>query len=91
MRSLIAVATLSLALGVSSISFASDHMGLYTTPVAKSDVTQEINGGKVERDHMGFYLSSKEADTDTSIRAEEETNNENTYTVFGVQINRDRG
>ena len=45
MKRLIAMATLGLALSFSSVSLASDYMSLYTKPVAKSEVKNEIRGG----------------------------------------------
>ena len=63
MKRLIAIATLGLAFSFSSLSFASDHMNLYTKPVAKSDVRNEAIGGSVERDFTSFYTSPKSSNT----------------------------
>jgi hypothetical protein len=85
MKRLIAIATLGLAFSFSSLSFASDHMDLYTGPVAKSDVKNEAIGGTVERDFMSFYTSPKQASTQSQLISDQSTNEDYT-TVFGVRI-----
>jgi hypothetical protein len=88
MKKLIALTAFGIALSLSSTSYATDFMSLYTKPVAKTEVKAEVKGTDVEGDHMSFYLSSKGQNTNTSIRAEGETNDDTTYIVFGVQIPR---
>jgi hypothetical protein len=88
MKKLIAVATLSLALGLPSLSFASDYMALYTEPIAKGEVKDEIKGGDVEKDFTSFYISPKEWSAETSFRAQQEQEDKDSYIVFGVQVPR---
>ena len=87
MRNLIAIATLSLALSFPSLSFAFDHMNLYTEPVAKNEVNDEIKGGNVEKDFTSFYTSPKSANTATLLTADQKSDDEY-ISVFGVQIPR---
>jgi hypothetical protein len=63
MKRLIAITTLGLALSFSSLSFAFDYMDIYTKPVVKSEVKNEINGGNVEKDFISFYTSPKSVNT----------------------------
>ena len=86
MKKLITIVTLGLALGLPSLSFASDYMALYTRPVVASEVKNEIKGGNVEKDFTSFYISPKEWSTETSFRAEQESEDRDTYIVFGVEI-----
>lgn len=86
MKKLIAVATLGLALGLPSLSFASDYMALYTEPIVKSEVRNEIKGGHVEKDFTSFYISPKEWSTETSFRAEQQPEDRDSYIVFGVEV-----
>lgn len=86
MKKLVAIATLGLALGLPSLSFASDYMALYTQPVVKSEVKDDIKGGNVEKDFTSFYISPKEWSTETSYRAGQESEDRDTYLVFGVEI-----
>ena len=85
MKRLIAITTLGLALGFSSLSFASDYMTLYTKPVAKGDVKNEAIGGSVEGDFMSFYTSPKPASTQSQLISDQSTDEDYT-TVFGVRI-----
>lgn len=86
MKRLIAIATLGLALGLPSLSFASDYMALYTKPAAKSEVKNEIKGGNVEKDFTSFYISPKGWSTETPYRAEQEPEDRDSYIVFGVRV-----
>ncbi len=60
MKRLITIATLSLALSLPALSFASDYMDLYTKPVVRSGIKDEIKGGNVEKDFTSFYLSQRQ-------------------------------
>lgn len=86
MKRLIAMATLGLALSFSSVSLASDYMSLYTKPVAKSEVKNEIRGGNLERDFTSFYTSPKTVNTTASI-SDQEPDDRYVF-VFGVRIAR---
>jgi hypothetical protein len=67
MKRLIAITTLGLALSFSSLSFAFDYMDIYTKPVVKSEVKNEINGGNVEKDFISLYTSPRTANTTDSL------------------------
>ena len=86
MKKLIAIATLGLALGLPSLSFASDYMALYTRPVVTSEVRNQIKGGNIERDFTSFYISAKEWSTQASFRADPESEDRDSYIVFGVEV-----
>lgn len=77
---------MGLALIFSSLSFASDYMDLYTKPVVKSEVRDEIRGGNIETNFMGFYTTPKEATTTASPVTEKQKTNGGYISVFGVQI-----
>ncbi|MBI2487523.1 MAG: hypothetical protein HYW01_11340 [Deltaproteobacteria bacterium] len=85
MKRLITIATLSLALSLPALSFASDYMGLYTKPVVRIEVKDEIKGGNVEKDFTSFYLSPKTANTPATLTTGQMSDDEN-ISVFGVQI-----
>jgi hypothetical protein len=87
MKRLIVIATLGLALSFPSLSFAFDYMNLYTKPIAKSEVNDEIKGGSVEKDFTGFYTSPKSANTPASLTADQRSDGEYIF-IFGVQIPR---
>ena len=87
MKRLIAIATLSLALSLPALSFASDYMDLYTKPMVRSEVKNEIKGGNVEKDFTSFYLSPKTANTPVTLTTGQKSDDEY-ISVFGVQIPR---
>ncbi len=60
MKKLIAISALGLALSFSPLSFAIDYMNLYTKPIVKSEVKNDIKGGNVEEDFISFYFTRKE-------------------------------
>lgn len=88
MKKSIAIGALGLALGLPSFSFATDYMGLYTKPPVRSEVKNMIESGNVEKDFTSFYTSSKTVNTTTSLEAVQESDDEDTYIVFGVQVPR---
>ncbi|HEX3036445.1 MAG TPA: hypothetical protein VHT73_15215 [Thermodesulfobacteriota bacterium] len=85
MKRLIALSTLGLVLSFSSLSFASDYMTLYTKPISKSEVRNEITGGTVDRDSMSFYTSPKPTSTEHQLISDP-TTDEDYVTAFGVRI-----
>lgn len=88
MKKFIAIGAVGLALSFPALSFASDYMDLYTEPVVKSEIRNEIKGGNVEKDFMSFYTSPKTANTTNSLIAvDEKTDNEYIF-AFGVRIPR---
>ncbi len=89
MKRLIAIATLGAALGFGATSFATDHMSFYTKSIAKSDVGDKVEGGKVEKDFISFYLSSKQPNKVSSNKSLDSIEKDS-YIVFGVEINPER-
>jgi hypothetical protein len=87
MKRLIAITTLGLVLGFSSISFAFDNYNVFgvQVPIVKSDVKNEIRGSRVESDFTSFYTTPKTANTITSITADKESDNDY-ISVFGVWV-----
>lgn len=86
MKRLIAIATLGLALSFPSFSYADSYIFGVRTPIVKTEVKNEVKGGMVEKDFISFYLSPKEANTETSLMTEQEVNEDNSYIVFGVRV-----
>ena len=85
MRRLTTIATLGLALSSSSLSFASDYMNLYTKPIAKNEVKNNIKGGNVEKDFTSFYTSPKTASPKISLTSGQKSDDQYVF-VFGVRI-----
>lgn len=88
MKKLVAIATLGLGLSIPQLSLASDHMDLYTKPIAKGEVGSKINGGDVEKDFISFYVTPKTTDVTDLVLSGNELDDENSYIVFGVQVPR---
>jgi hypothetical protein len=87
MKKLMAIATLGLGLGFPSLSFASDYMDLYTKPVVKTEVKDEIKGGNVEKDFISFYTSAKPVNTPASLTGGQISDDDKDYIiVFGVKV-----
>jgi hypothetical protein len=86
MRRLVTIATLGLAISFSSVTFASDYMSLYTKPIVRSEVRNEIKGGNVESNLMSFYTTPKEWSVTASPITGEQKPDERYISVFGVQI-----
>jgi hypothetical protein len=87
MKKLIAIGTLGLALSFPSLSFASDYMGwLHAKPIVKSEIRNEIKGGKVEKDFMSFYTSPRTSNTTDSLVTADQKSDDEYISVFGVQI-----
>jgi hypothetical protein len=87
MRRLIAITTLGLVLGFSSLSLASDHMSLYTKPAVKSEARNEAKGGNVEKDFTSFYTTPKTANANAPLKADRSAEDDEDYIiVFGVRI-----
>ena len=63
-------------------------MDLYTKPVVKSEVKNEIKGGNVEKDFISFYTSPKSVNTVASPLIRSQRSDDEYISVFGVQIPR---
>lgn len=88
MRNLFIITALVLLLGFSSLTFAQDHMDLYSNgPSGKEGVSDDIRGGEVESSSMSFYLNPVKGNTEGALRTVEESeSDENTLLVFGVRL-----
>ena len=87
MKKLIAVATLGLALGFPSLSFADNYVFGVKTPIVASEVKNEVRGGKVEKDFISFYTTPKTANSGSSLRAGQTSDDDEDHiVVFGVRI-----
>jgi hypothetical protein len=86
MKRLMVIAGLGLALVLPSLAFATDYMELYTKPLAKNKVVNNVKGGDVEKDFISFYTSPKNAKPSPSFRAQRETEDRDSYIVFGVEV-----
>ena len=91
MKRLIVIGALSLAVSFPSLSFAFDYMDLYTKPVVKNEVMDEIKGGNVERDFTSFYTSPRTSKTNDSFVTADQRSDGEYISVFGVQIPRSTG
>lgn len=87
MKKLVAITVVGLSLGFSALTFASEHMDLYTNGPGATEVKSEARGGEVETSPMSFYLSPHNVGSiDTLKTAGESEDDENTLYVFGVRI-----
>ena len=87
MKKLVAVTALGLSLGFSSLTFAADHMDLYTEDPSVNEVRSETRGGEVETSPMSFYLSPFKAHTEGTLNTSGESeDDENALYVFSVRI-----
>jgi hypothetical protein len=87
MKKLIAIGALGLVLSFPALSFAADYMDLYTKPVVKSEVKDEIKGGNVEKDFISFYTSPKPVNTPASLTADQISDDDTNYIfVFSVKV-----
>ena len=85
MKKLAAITILGLVLGLSSSSFAADHMSLYTQDSTGQEVKSELNGGDIETNPMSFYVNPAIHETDSDLITEAH-NDENGLLVFGIRI-----
>ena len=90
MRSLIAITTLALALSFPTLTFAFESYNAFGVqlPVVTNDVTNETNGGNLEKDFMSFYTSPKTANRTASLIMADQKSDDEYISVFGVQIPR---
>jgi len=90
MKRLIAITTLGLALGFSSLSFALDNYNVFgvQVPLVKSEVKNETKGGNVEKGYMSFYTNPKTVNAATPLITADQKTDDEYISVFGVQIPR---
>lgn len=86
MRKLLAIAALSLALGLPSISYADTYAFGVKTPVVKSEVNNQAKGGKIEKDFISFYISPKGESVESSSKVSGNSSEDGAFTVFGVRL-----
>ncbi len=70
-------------------SFTPGHMALYTERVFEVEVSGEVRGGKVEQDHMAFYLTPDKTQSTPPQVADMRKDNDAEYkyiNVFGVKV-----
>lgn len=89
MRKLVAIAAIGFLFGFSTFSNASDYMSLYTCQSASSESKDNVDGGKVEKDLMGFYFAPKGTEVTDATWTGNKSNDGNSYIVFGVLVPRD--
>ena len=71
MKKLVAITALGLSLGFSALTFASEHMDLYTNGPSQKEVSSEARGGEVETSPMSFYLSPFKVKTESTLNTAE--------------------
>jgi hypothetical protein len=87
MKKLLTSAALAVSLGLSSLSFADTNVFGVHTPITKNEVSDQISGSYVEKDHISFYLNAKDSVESGSIKqARQNDSADNGYYVFGVKI-----
>lgn len=87
MKKLAIITALGLSFGFSALTFAQDHMDLYTNGPSGKEVRNDIRTGEVETSHMSVYLNPIKGHTESTLRTVEKSENaENTLLVFGVRI-----
>ena len=88
MKKLLAVTALAVSLGFGSLSFADTNVFGVHTPITKNEVSDQIQGSSVEKDHISFYLNAT-GNTESNSHTQVRQNNsaDNGYYVFGVKIN----
>ena len=86
MKKLLSVSALSLALLIPSVSFADLNAFGVQTPVAKSEVSDDLKGGRVEMDFISFYISPKGENIDTDLKQANNASEVSSLVVFGVSI-----
>ncbi|MER3446837.1 MAG: hypothetical protein C4291_08335 [Candidatus Dadabacteria bacterium] len=93
MKRLIAITTLGLAFGFSSLSFALDNYNIFGVqiPLVKSEVKNETKSGDVERDYMSFYTTPKTVNAAVPLITADQKVSDEYISVFGVQIPRNPG
>jgi hypothetical protein len=89
MKKLFAMGAPGLTLRLLTISFAETYAFGVKIPVVRTEVIKEVRGGNVEKDFISFYTTPKTGDTTaSSLTANQKQQDEDTYFVFGVRIQR---
>lgn len=91
MKQLLTAAVLTVLLSSPVISFASDSNNSFGVkhPIVKSDVKDDVRGEVVETDFISFYKTPKTAENAISLSRDLESNDDDSYIVFGVRISPD--
>lgn len=90
MKKLAAIAAMGLLFSFSTFSMASDYMTLYTCQLAGSENKDNVDGGKIEQNLMGFYFTPKGTEgTDAAWTGNKKLDGSG-YIVFGVLVPQDK-
>ena len=90
MTKLAAIAAMGLLFSFSTFSMASDYMALYTCQLAGSETKDNVEGGKIQKDLMGFYLTPKGTEVTDAAWTGNQHQNGNGYMVFSVLVASDK-
>jgi hypothetical protein len=90
MRKLVAIAAMGFLLSFSTFSIASDYMALYTSQVATGEVKNNVDGGKIQKDLMSFYLTPKGTEATDAAWTGNTNPDGNSFIVFGVLVTPDK-
>ena len=90
MKKLVAIAAMGLLFSFSTFSIASDYMALYTSQVAIGDVKNDVDGGKIQKDLMSFYLAPKSTEATHAAWTGNKHQDGNSYMVFSVLVKSDK-
>lgn len=88
MKKLLTVAAIGLALSMPVVGSADTNIFGVDTPIEKQQVSGQIKGGKVEQDHISFYLQNqdqKDVVIDQDAQARDNISSSD-LSVFGVKI-----
>ncbi len=90
MKKLAAIAAMGLLFSFPTFSMASDYMALYTCQLAGVENKTNVDGGKIENDHMSFYFVPKGTEgTDATWTGSKDVDGGG-YIVFGVLVSQDK-
>ena len=90
MKKLVAIAAIGLLLSFSTFSIASDYMTLYTCQLAGGEIKDNVDGGKIQKDLMSFYLTPKGTEVTDAVWTGNKNHDGNSYMVFSVLVPSDK-
>ncbi len=90
MKRLVAIAAMGLLFSFSTFSMASDYMALYTCQLAGGENKDNVDGGKIETDHMSFYFVPKGTEGTDAAWARSKNVDGSGHIVFGVLVPQDK-